>query len=74
MSKGDFIKLDETTELMKISADKYRYNNPLFTKPTAKISDFNADIKLKVGKLNFTSKLLFCSQYVGPLLRHVREG
>lgn len=50
MSKGDLIKLDENTELMKISNDKYRYVNPTFTKPSAKLSDFNADIKLKVGE------------------------
>ena len=57
MSKGDLIKLDENTELMKISKDKYRYVNPTFTKPSAKLSDFNADIKLKVGEYSTFMKL-----------------
>lgn len=47
---SDLIKLDETTELLKISNEKYRYVNPTFSKPSAKLSDYNADIKLKVGK------------------------
>ena len=57
MSKGDLIKLDENTELMKISNEKYRYVNPTFTKPSAKLSDFNADIKLKVGECSSFMKL-----------------
>lgn len=53
MSKSDLIKLDVTTELMKISTDTYRYVNSQFTKPTAKLSDHTTDIKLKVGMLSY---------------------
>ena len=54
MSKGDLIRLDETTELVKISNEKYRYINPSFEKPTVKLSDHSTDIKLRVGEVLVT--------------------
>ena len=55
MSKGDLIQLDSSTELMKISNNKYRYVNSTFQKPSAKLSDHSANIKLKVGESFFST-------------------
>ncbi|XP_067936126.1 kelch-like protein 9 [Watersipora subatra] len=73
MSTGDLIHVDDNTELVKISNIKYRYLNTKFHKPTVKLSDHNADIKLKVGNEYFKAHkdvLSSASDYFSAMFSH----